>query len=560
MSLLSDLVPMGTSGYSGYSGYSGNSGSSGYSAYSGYSGYSAYSGTSGYSGYSGYSSTSGVSGYSAYSGKSGTSGYSGAVGSTPTTIDITVTAGEALSARDCVYIAPVTGGGLTAGRAYKADADAVRSSTSGFWCGFATAAISAAATGTVRVAGILTGFTLTAGAPQYMSATAGAITETQPTNWRIVGIALDTTNLLINTRGANTSVVSYASKGYTMNAWASEKMTVSSETFAACTTANVGTSQGSDLSEGQSKGYYAGGYSNIVTGYKITFSSDVTAALTTVNLSQGRHQPCSINANTTKGYWIGGSTGAYVVTADKVTYSTDTTAACTSANLSAARMIGGCRHVNKFDSHGYVLGGYTGDYMATADKVTYSTDTTAACTSANLSQARYVACSTGDGTTKGYLIGGDTGGGPGPGPVITADKVTYSTDTTAACTSANLSQARDSACSTGDGTTKGYLIGGNTGGALPAGPVVTADKVTFSTDTTAACTSANSSTIRAWCGGFSTGTVNGFITGGYTNTLTWVATAVTDKVTFSTDSTAAATASNLVAAKGWAKGISDIPW
>ena len=506
MSLLSDLVPMGTSGYSGYSGYSGNSGSSGYSAYSGYSGYSAYSGTSGYSGYSGYSSTSGVSGYSAYSGKSGTSGYSGAVGSTPTTIDITVTAGEALSARDCVYIAPVTGGGLTAGRAYKADADAVRSSTSGFWCGFATAAISAAATGTVRVAGILTGFTLTAGAPQYMSATAGAITETQPTNWRIVGIALDTTNLLINTRGANTAIVSYASKGYVMSTATSEKMTVSSETFAACTTANVGNDQGSDLSEGQSKGYYAGGHSNIVTGYKITFSSDVTAALTTVNLSQGRHQLCSINANTTKGYWIGGVTGAAVVTADKVTYSTDTTAACTSANLSAARMIGGCRHVNKFDSHGYVLGGYTGDYVATADKVTYSTDTTAACTSANLSQARYAACSTGDGTTKGYLIGGDTGGGPGPGPVITADKVTYSTDTTAACTSAN------------------------------------------------------SSTIRAWCGGFSTGTVNGFITGGYTNTLTWVATAVTDKVTFSTDSTAAATASNLVAAKGWNKGISDVPW
>ena len=455
MSLLSDLVPMGTSGYSGYSGYSGNSGSSGYSAYSGYSGYSAYSGTSGYSGYSGYSSTSGVSGYSAYSGKSGTSGYSGAVGSTPTTIDITVTAGEALSARDCVYIAPVTGGGLTAGRAYKADADAVRSSTSGFWCGFATAAISAAATGTVRVAGILTGFTLTAGAPQYMSATAGAITETQPTNWRIVGIALDTTNLLINTRGANTAIVSYASKGYVMSTATSEKMTVSSETFAACTTANVGNDQGSDLSEGQSKGYYAGGHSNIVTGYKITFSSDVTAALTTVNLSQGRSQLCSINANTTKGYWIGGITGAFVVTADKVTYSTDTTAACTSANLS---------------------------------------------------QARYAACSTGDGTTKGYLIGGDTGGGPGPGPVITADKVTYSTDTTAACTSAN------------------------------------------------------SSTIRAWCGGFSTGTVNGFITGGYTNTLTWVATAVTDKVTFSTDSTAAATASNLVAAKGWNKGISDVPW
>ena len=39
---------------------------------------------------------------------------------------------------------------------------------------------------------------------------------------------------------------------------------------------------------------------------------------------------------------------------------------------------------------GYFAGGYATDSVATADKLTYSTDTTAAQTSANLSQARYI--------------------------------------------------------------------------------------------------------------------------------------------------------------------------
>jgi len=173
---LSDLIPprLGTSGYSGYSSSSGTSGYSGHSGYSAYSGYSGYSGKSGYSAYSGTS----WSGYSAYSGSSGTSAYSGVAGAATGNLDVTVTAGEALSARDFVYVAPVTGGGLTAGRAYKADADTVRASTQGFYFGFVVANISAAATGTVRLMGSMAGFTVTAGAPQYLSTTAGAITET----------------------------------------------------------------------------------------------------------------------------------------------------------------------------------------------------------------------------------------------------------------------------------------------------------------------------------------------------------------------------------------------
>ena len=48
-------------------------------------------------------------------------------------------------------------------------------------------------------------------------------------------------------------------------------------------------------------------------------------------------------------------------------------------------------------SKGYLTGGYTGAYVATADKLTYSTDTTVAQTSANLSAARYSAASVSEG-------------------------------------------------------------------------------------------------------------------------------------------------------------------
>jgi hypothetical protein len=75
--------------------------------------------------------------------------------------------------------------------------------------------------------------------------------------------------------------------------------------------------------------------------------------------------------------------------------------------------------------------------LNTADKLTYSTDTTAAQTTANLSQARNYLAGISEGT-KGYFAGGNTGA-----IVATADKLTYSTDTTAAQTSANLSQARN---------------------------------------------------------------------------------------------------------------------
>jgi hypothetical protein len=70
------------------------------------------------------------------------------------------------------------------------------------------------------------------------------------------------------------------------------------------------------------------------------------------------------------------------------------------------------------------------------DKVTYSSDTTAAVPGGALSSARYNMGATGN-STNGYFGGGNT-----PAAVSTMDKVTYSSDTTAAVPGANLSAAR----------------------------------------------------------------------------------------------------------------------
>ena len=83
-------------------------------------------------------------------------------------------------------------------------------------------------------------------------------------------------------------------------------------------------------------------------------------------------------------------------------------------------------------THGYFSGGLPGP-VTTMDKVTYSSDTTAAVPGANLVAARYAHASTGN-TTHGY----HGGGGPGSAPISTVDKTTYSSDTTAALPSAQL--------------------------------------------------------------------------------------------------------------------------
>lgn len=427
----------------------------------------------------------------------------GPQGAAGTNLDITITAGETLTIRDCVYLAGPWDVGKTSGLFYKCDSATDRSSSLAGMIGFATTAITTGTTGTIRIAGMLSGFSgMLSGKAQFVG-TSGAIADTVSGNSRLVGFATSTTELLINSAGTQTAVGAGGIKGFTFGGYdgsnfiiTCNKLTFSTDVMATATTANLTTAtyvpQG--LSQGSTKGYIAGGstgaYILVVTAYKTTFSSETTALMATANLSVARNSISSVSERSTKGYFLGGAGGGgSTAVSDKTTFSTDSTAAQTTANLSSAR--NGSAGVSEGASKGYITGGQTGVSVcvATADKIVFSTDITAAATTANLSQARLIGGNgISGGGAKGYIAGGDTTNN-NTVTVITADKITFSTDTTVAQTSANLTQARSFANSMSEGITKGYFCGGYTNNVATASAVT--DKTVFATDVTAAQTTAN---------------------------------------------------------------------
>ena len=255
-----------------------------------------------------------------------------------------------------------------------------------------------------------------------------------------------------------------------------DKLTYSTDTTEASPSANLTVGRQSHSATSSSlAGYFGGGR---VPGYtssmeKLTYSSDTTAATPGAALSAARSNHAA-TGNSTAGYFGGGDPGP-LSTMDKVTYSSDTTAVVPGAALSGARKQSAATGNS---THGY-FGGGNFPVLSTMDKTTYSTDTTAAVPGAALVSGFYQASATGN-STVGYF-----GAGWAPGlssRTTTLDKLTYSTDTTAAVpSSADLSVGRSLAAATGN-STAGYFGGGFN----PAGqPVSTMDKTTYSSDTTA---------------------------------------------------------------------------
>jgi hypothetical protein len=283
-------------------------------------------------------------------------------------------------------------------------------------------------------------------------------------------------------------------------------------------------------------GYFGGGnFPRISSMDKVTYSTDTTAAVPGANLTVLRGY-FAATGNSTAGYFGGGSPGP-VTSMEKVTYSSDTTAAVPGANLSAARY--GLAATGN-STAGYFGGGGTGP-RSTMDKVTYSTDTTVAVSGANLSVARYGVTATGN-STAGYFGGGSPGVGSPSGNVRVSlvDKVTYSSDTTAAVPGANLSLARYDMGATGN-STHGYFGGGFPGVSLYT-PVSTMDKVTYASDTTAAVPGANLTAARYGLAATGNSTA-GYFGGGNPNT------SLMDKVTYSTDTTVAVPGANFSIAR-----------
>jgi len=275
---------------------------------------------------------------------------------------------------------------------------------------------------------------------------------------------------------------------------------------------------------------------------KVTYASDTTAAVPGAALSAARKYlaassardnalpgaqppaatptPQTVTVSTpapNTGYFGGGDTTALM---DKVTYSTDTTAAVPGANLSVARK----ELAATGNSEAGYFGGGPGPH-STMDKVTYASDTTAAVPGAALSDARIAPGATGN-SEAGYFGGGATN--PPFVRQSTMDKITYSSDTTAAVPGAALSVVRYILAATGN-STAGYFGGGYS----VSSAVSTMEKVTYSSDTTAAVPGAALSGARYFLA--ATGNSEaGYFGGGGPGTL-----ATVDKVTYSTDTTAA---------------------
>lgn len=283
---------------------------------------------------------------------------------------------------------------------------------------------------------------------------------------------------------------------------------------------------------------------------RVTFSTSVTAAHTPANASQARQGFSGFSGGSAAvsayGYATGGSTttgSAQVATTDRITFSTSTTAAHTPANLTQAREFMAC--LSDRASYGYALGGLSsGGYSAVTDRIGFSAGISAAQTTANLSQARERQWGSSDGVVYGYVFGGST-----TNNVTTADRLTFSTSTTAAYTPANLTQARRTATGISDAGTYGYIAGG-----FLAAVTDTMERITYSSGITAALTTVLS-TARSTVNGMSDGNLYGYVLGGNNSGGTTLATA--DRITFSSGAVAAHTPANLSAGRQGVAALAD---
>lgn len=257
---------------------------------------------------------------------------------------------------------------------------------------------------------------------------------------------------------------------------------------------------------------------------------NTVVATVSANMTTVRIRFASMNAGN-RGYALGGSTGAVVATGNRVTYATDTNQAVAGTNLSQARQ--GVTGITEGAAKGYACGGLTGTATLTrSEVVNYIAETSTNTASAALPAARWCTGGLSECFTKAYIAGGSSTSAAS-GVVDTAYKIPYATDTMAAQSSANLSQARWRPGCISEGTTKGYICGGGTNGAS----VTTGEKLTYSTDTTTVASSANLSSVREGMAGCP-GPVYGYFGGGSTaNTAAAVSTM--DRIAYATDTTAA---------------------
>ena len=282
-------------------------------------------------------------------------------------------------------------------------------------------------------------------------------------------------------------------------------------------------------------GYFGGGHSPS-TPYmsamnKMDFTTDATSVVPGAKLTIGRRAPFAASSKTA-GYFAGGDF-PYRSSVDKLTYSSDTTAALPSgADLSAVRYGGGAAGN---EDKGYFGGGYGGQpIVSTMDKITYSNDTSSYVPGANLTGARYSHAAAGN-KDVGYFTGGK-----GPGPALTTmDKTTYASDTTAYTPTGNLTSARYLHAGVAN-LSAAYFSGGISGAPYHSNT----DKITFSNDTKAAVPSAELPASKARMGATADRTASYYV-GGSNDSPSPARITNVSKMTFSTETTEALPSSSI---------------
>lgn len=118
-------------------------------------------------------------------------------------VDFSGTFAQTVTAGQVVYMSDGSSG-ETAGEWYLADADTARQSTRAHALGFAVSNVSIGDIGLIRESGKIEGLAgIIAGTLYYVSATAGGITSSAPTNARPIGMGDVDGNLIVDTTFAN---------------------------------------------------------------------------------------------------------------------------------------------------------------------------------------------------------------------------------------------------------------------------------------------------------------------------------------------------------------------
>lgn len=294
--------------------------------------------------------------------------------------------------------------------------------------------------------------------------------------------------------------------------------------------------------------WWRDGSTAYTTTDRITFSTWITAANTVSNLSQGRfYQSWTwVSDKVLYWYWCGWYTlNSYVATCDRIVFSTWVTSARTAANLSTSRYYPWW--LSDGATYWYFAWWHSTTRTELTDRITFSTSTTAANTASNLSVARYCEAAISDGVTYWYFSWWSSGSNV---KNTLTDRIVFSTSITSAYTTWNLPVWTDFPTWLSDGSIYWYSLWGRIGWDTNT---AAANRITFSTWIYAANTASNLSSARHAPAASSDWAINWYIWWWYSS---WFSN-TTDRLVFSTWVASANTASNLSNSKYMASWLAD---